>query len=152
LFALFVGLLGLTAFSAGPAYATPTPTATADPSPAPTPTETATSDPGACHPSYKQCLPIADDLDCVDVRALEPNGVDVIGPDDYALDADGDGVGCELETTAAPEPTERPDAGPQLPVTGPGSSVLVGSLIAGAVLVTIGGIAIAVSRRRRFQA
>ena len=42
-----------------------------------------------CHPSYSPCLPIVDDLDCADVRAVGK------GPDDYHLDGDHDGVGCE---------------------------------------------------------
>lgn len=44
-----------------------------------------------CHPSYWPCLPYAGDLDCADVGRF----VFVIGPDDYRLDGDGDGVGCE---------------------------------------------------------
>jgi micrococcal nuclease len=48
-----------------------------------------------CHPSYSPCLPIVDDLDCPDVRALGKAPVTVKGPDDYRLDRDGDGIGCE---------------------------------------------------------
>jgi micrococcal nuclease len=48
-----------------------------------------------CHPSYDPCLPIVADLDCKDVRALGKAPVDVIGPDDYRLDGDHDGLGCE---------------------------------------------------------
>lgn len=44
-----------------------------------------------CHPSYWPCLPYAGDLDCADVGRF----VFVIGPDDYNLDGDNDGVGCE---------------------------------------------------------
>lgn len=50
---------------------------------------------GNCHPSYSPCLPIVDDLDCPDVRALGKAPVTVKGPDDYRLDRDGDGLGCE---------------------------------------------------------
>jgi hypothetical protein len=48
-----------------------------------------------CHPSYDPCLPIVDDLDCPDVRALGVAPVDVIGPDSYRFDRDNDGLGCE---------------------------------------------------------
>jgi len=51
--------------------------------------------PAACHPSYEPCLPVTDDLNCSDVRDLDAAPVQVIGPDDYGLDADGDGIGCE---------------------------------------------------------
>lgn len=49
----------------------------------------------ACHPSYVPCLPIVDDLDCPDVVDLGAAPVMVVGPDDYGLDSDHDGVGCE---------------------------------------------------------
>lgn len=49
----------------------------------------------ACHASYSPCLPITDDLDCPDIVALGLAPVEVSGPDDYGLDADGDGLGCE---------------------------------------------------------
>ena len=52
-------------------------------------------DPSNCHPSYIPCLPIVDDLDCPDVRAMGKAPVQVIGPDDYRLDRDNDGIGCE---------------------------------------------------------
>jgi micrococcal nuclease len=48
-----------------------------------------------CHPSYAPCLPVVDDLDCADVRAIGKAPVRVKGPDDYRLDGDHDGVGCE---------------------------------------------------------
>jgi micrococcal nuclease len=48
-----------------------------------------------CHPSYTPCLPIVGDLDCPDVRALGLAPVEVIGPDEYRLDRDNDGLGCE---------------------------------------------------------
>ena len=50
---------------------------------------------GTCHPSYTPCLPIVDDLDCADVRALGVAPVRVVGSDPYRLDADDDGLGCE---------------------------------------------------------
>jgi hypothetical protein len=48
-----------------------------------------------CHPSYDPCLPVVDDLDCDDVRALGAAPVAVTGDDEYGLDADHDGIGCE---------------------------------------------------------
>lgn len=49
----------------------------------------------ACHGSYDPCLPVVDDLDCADVIAMGSAPVAVLGPDEYGLDADGDGWGCE---------------------------------------------------------
>jgi micrococcal nuclease len=49
-----------------------------------------------CHPSYDPCLPIVDDLDCKDVRAMGKDPVRVKGSDPYRLDgSDNDGIGCE---------------------------------------------------------
>jgi endonuclease YncB( thermonuclease family) len=48
-----------------------------------------------CHPSYSPCLPIVDDLDCADIRALGVAPVRVLSSDPYRLDADNDGLGCE---------------------------------------------------------
>jgi micrococcal nuclease len=50
---------------------------------------------GGCHPSYSPCVPVVGDLDCPDVREMGLAPVRVIGPDDYRLDGDGDGLGCE---------------------------------------------------------
>jgi micrococcal nuclease len=50
---------------------------------------------GQCHPSYDPCLPIVQDLDCAQVRAMGKAPVTVKGPDDYMLDAEEDGLGCE---------------------------------------------------------
>jgi len=45
-----------------------------------------------CHPSYDPCVPNAGhDLDCGDIGVP----VTVIGPDEYRLDRDHDGGGCE---------------------------------------------------------
>lgn len=49
----------------------------------------------ACHASYDPCLPVVGDLDCPEVVALGLAPVIVIGPDEYGLDADDDGIGCE---------------------------------------------------------
>lgn len=46
---------------------------------------------GQCHRGYLPCIPITDTLDCSDIR----QAVRVVGADDYGLDRDGDGVGCE---------------------------------------------------------
>lgn len=53
-----------------------------------------------CHPSYKgACLdPDASDYDCAGGSGNGPyytGRVEVVGPDEYDLDRDGDGVGCE---------------------------------------------------------
>jgi hypothetical protein len=46
---------------------------------------------GGCAPGYSPCLPIVDDLDCADIDG----SVTVTGSDQYRLDSDNDGVGCE---------------------------------------------------------
>lgn len=52
-----------------------------------------------CHPSYEPCVPIASDVDCKPGKGNGPayvtGPIKVIGPDEYQLDADHDGVGCE---------------------------------------------------------
>jgi endonuclease YncB( thermonuclease family) len=53
-----------------------------------------------CHPSYEgACLdPNSSDYDCAGGEGNGPDytgTVRVVGPDEYGLDADGDGVGCE---------------------------------------------------------
>ncbi len=84
-----VGLWGPTP---APAIAKTTP----KPTPRPTAKPTAKPKPASkCHPSYDPCLPIVDDLDCPDVRDMGLAPVTIIGPDDYRLDRDGDGLGCE---------------------------------------------------------
>ena len=53
----------------------------------------------ACHSSYTPCVPIASDVDCAGGSGDGPayvGVVRVIGPDVYGLDADHDGIGCEL--------------------------------------------------------
>ncbi|HEX7347059.1 MAG TPA: thermonuclease family protein, partial [Candidatus Limnocylindrales bacterium] len=50
-----------------------------------------------CHASYDPCLPIVDDLDCAEVRAMGAAPVTVKGPDQYMLDAEEDGLGCESD-------------------------------------------------------
>jgi hypothetical protein len=55
---------------------------------------------GNCHPSYTgACLdPNASDYDCAGGSGDGPKytgTVTVVGPDEFDLDADGDGVGCE---------------------------------------------------------
>ena len=49
---------------------------------------------GGCAAGYSPCLPIVDDLDCGDISGP----VTVTGADQYRLDADGDGTGCQLLT------------------------------------------------------
>jgi hypothetical protein len=51
-----------------------------------------------CHPSYEPCVPITSDVDCAGGSGNGPaytGRVSVVGPDEYDLDRDGDGVGCE---------------------------------------------------------
>jgi micrococcal nuclease len=78
----------------GPTPAPPTP------APTPVPTIVAFAEPipepaSDCHPSYDPCVPDGPDLDCPDIRAMGLAPVDVIGPDEYRLDGDHDGRGCE---------------------------------------------------------
>jgi hypothetical protein len=78
-------------------YRTPVPTPTpAQPKlqPALQPTQTPQPARSACHPSYDPCLPIRGDMNCPEVKSLV-GSVRVIGPDDYRLDRDKDGIGCE---------------------------------------------------------
>jgi hypothetical protein len=54
----------------------------------------------SCHPSYQgECVPITSDADCASGSGNGPayvrGPVRVVGPDEYGLDRDGDGVGCE---------------------------------------------------------
>ncbi len=44
-----------------------------------------------CHTSYSPFLPDGPDLDCGDIDGP----VTVTGPDEYRLDREGDGIGCE---------------------------------------------------------
>lgn len=59
----------------------------------------APSAPSGCHPSYTPCVPIASDVDRSSGSGNGPVYVDgpvqVTGPDEYDLDADHDGIGCE---------------------------------------------------------
>jgi hypothetical protein len=55
----------------------------------------------SCHPScVGECVPITSDVDC---RGGSGNGpayvgrVTVVGPDEYKLDRDGDGIACDLD-------------------------------------------------------
>ena len=84
--------LGLWAPGSTPASTSSPAAAAASPN-----TLVAASDTGAsnCHPSYTPCLPIVGDLDCGDIRVVGKDPVQVKGPDEYRLDADGDGLGCE---------------------------------------------------------
>ncbi len=76
---------------------TTAPPTTAPPAPPPT-VAAAPLAGGGCHPSYDPCVPYASDVDCAGGSGNGPaytGRVDVIGPDVYDLDRDGDGVGCE---------------------------------------------------------
>lgn len=53
-----------------------------------------------CHPSYQGvCVPIVSDVDCAGGSGNGPVYVEgpitVVGPDEYDLDRDGDGMACE---------------------------------------------------------
>lgn len=53
-----------------------------------------------CHPSYALvCVPVASDVDCASASGNGPayvqGPVEVVGPDVYDLDRDGDGIACE---------------------------------------------------------
>ena len=51
-----------------------------------------------CHSSYDPCVPITSDVDCEGGGGNGPvytGPVRVIGPDEYGLDSDGNGLGCE---------------------------------------------------------
>lgn len=54
---------------------------------------------GGCHASYEPCVPIATDVDCAGGSGNGPayvqGPVKVMGADEYRLDADKDGIGCE---------------------------------------------------------
>jgi hypothetical protein len=69
------------------------------PPPRPTTTTTTAPDSSGCHPSYTgACVPIVSDVDCIGGSGNGPyyvGRVNVVGPDVYDLDRDGDGVGCE---------------------------------------------------------
>jgi hypothetical protein len=65
----------------------------------------------ACHPSYTPCLAPTGDWDCGGGGGGEANGpnfvqgtVEVHGPDDYGLDADGDNIGCNPPPTTTSTP------------------------------------------------
>ncbi|WP_280344817.1 hypothetical protein [Nocardia neocaledoniensis] len=63
-----------------------------------TPTVATAQAAGNCHRSYTPCLPIVSDVDCEGGSGNGPvytGRVQVIGPDDYGLDRDGNGIGCE---------------------------------------------------------
>lgn len=53
-----------------------------------------------CHPNYTRvCVPVASDVDCAGGSGNGPayvrGPVEVVGPDVYRLDRDGDGIACE---------------------------------------------------------
>ena len=80
---------------------TTAPPTTAPPPPpttAPPPPTTAVVPQGNCHPSYTPCVPITSDVDCAGGSGNGPaytGRVEVHGYDEYDLDRDGDGIGCE---------------------------------------------------------
>jgi endonuclease YncB( thermonuclease family) len=63
----------------------------AAPAPPPPPPPPPPAPASNCHPSYQPCVPDGPDLDCPEIGFK----VKVVGPDEYRLDADKDGWGCE---------------------------------------------------------
>lgn len=66
-----------------------------------TPMTTTTTAGGGCHPSYVgACVPFASDVDCAGGSGNGPAYVtetdfQVVGPDVYDLDRDGNGIACQ---------------------------------------------------------
>ncbi|MGW0181475.1 hypothetical protein [Nocardia sp. NPDC003345] len=59
---------------------------------------TEAAQPAQCHSSYTPCVPITSDVDCAGGTGNGPEytgRVTVIGHDEYDLDRDGNGIGCE---------------------------------------------------------
>jgi PASTA domain len=89
------GVLPDTTITLVVAKAPPPPPPTAPPAPPPT------APPRNCHPSYQgECLKVGiGDYDCAGGSGNGPNYVQgtvrVVGPDEFDLDRDGDGWGCE---------------------------------------------------------
>jgi len=74
------------------------PTTTTAPPPPPPSSATRSAPSSGCHPSYDPCVPIASDVDCAGGSGNGPaytGPVRVVGPDEYDLDQDGNGMGCE---------------------------------------------------------
>ncbi|GAB2673620.1 hypothetical protein [Nocardia goodfellowii] len=62
------------------------------------PAQTSAQPQSNCHASYTPCVPITSDVDCKGGSGNGPaytGRVQVIGPDEYDLDRDGNGIGCE---------------------------------------------------------
>jgi beta-lactam-binding protein with PASTA domain len=89
------GVLPDTTITLVVAKAPPPPPSTAPPAPLPT------APPPNCHDSYRgECLKVGvGDYDCAGGSGNDPNYVQgtvrVVGPDEFDLDRDGDGLGCE---------------------------------------------------------
>ena len=79
-------------------FVPPTTTTTSTTTTTTTPATPAAPESG-CHPSYTgACVPIVSDVDCAGGSGNGPEyvgRVNVVGPDEYDLDRDNDGVGCE---------------------------------------------------------
>jgi hypothetical protein len=79
--------------------APPPPPTTAPPPPPTTVPPTTTAPAPRCHPSYRPCVPIASDVDCRgfgDGPVFVDGPIEVIGPDEYNLDRNDNGIGCEF--------------------------------------------------------
>jgi micrococcal nuclease len=96
-----IGLWGVPPTTAPTAVPTAHPTPKPTPRPTPRPTPKPTPKPSNCHPSYVGvCVKEGiGDYDCAGGSGNGPNYVkgpfDVVGYDEFDLDRDNDGVGCE---------------------------------------------------------
>ncbi len=81
-------------------FAVQFPSTNADPLPASRSLAPSTPAPGGeCSEHYDPCVPVDDDVDCAGGRGNGPSYVSgpvkVVGRDEYGLDSDDDGIGCE---------------------------------------------------------
>jgi hypothetical protein len=88
-----------TTTTAPPPPTAPPTTAAPPPPPPPTAPPAVAAPSGRCHPSYSGCVPFASDVDCAGGSGNGPayvaGPISVIGPDEYGLDSDNNGVACE---------------------------------------------------------
>ena len=64
---------------------------------------------GNCHPSYPDhCLPLEQDVNYSDIPK-EKQPVRIISTDDYGLDYDGDGWGCDKKSSQSEPDTNEAD-------------------------------------------
>jgi hypothetical protein len=77
--------------------------------------------------NYEPCVPMSEDVDCAGGDGNGPVYIDypveVIGEDVYGLDHDGDGVGCESETTPTTDPAPTETTAPPVVEPAPAAPV-----------------------------